>query len=145
MNWKQDMHQSSKNPFQSSPGNSDGSMICSTLEPSNHSHQFISDDSVESMSNAVLQSINSSDQTVPDSELIDVVIDCGAGFLPYTNNIKHIALRVSPRTTFLETVGLAGIPVEKVGFISVNGTKKEKEDLVSDQDTIRPLPYIISG
>lgn len=78
-------------------------------------------------------------------EMIHVVVDCGAGFMSYTNQVKIISLEVHPGTSYIQAVALAGIPAEQVGFLSVNGTKKDKAAPVFDQDTIRPLPYIISG
>ncbi len=81
---------------------------------------------------------------LPD-EMIHVVVDCGAGFMSYTNQTKLISWDVPPGTTCIQAVALAGIPADQVGFLSVNGIKKDKMAPISDQDTIRPLPYIISG
>lgn len=78
-------------------------------------------------------------------ENIYVTIDSGAGFLKYTNKIKLTPIQIESGTSYLDAIELSGIPKEDVGFISVNGIKKEKDGIASDQDTIRPLPYIISG
>jgi len=80
-----------------------------------------------------------------DFNKIQVFVDSGAGFIAYTNKIKMNSLNVTFGTTYIKAIALAGIPVEQVGFLSVNGTKKEKSALASDKDIIRPLPYIISG
>ncbi len=76
---------------------------------------------------------------------VKVNIQCSKSYFPNSTCPDDITLSVSPGTTYESVLQVAGILVEDVGFISVNGVKKEKEEIVCENDSIRPLPLIICG
>ncbi len=86
-----------------------------------------------------------SDRLKIDTGLVTIKIQCSKSYFPNSTCPDDITLSVSSGTTYESVLQIAGIPVEDVGFISVNGVKKEKDDTVIENDIIRPLPLIICG
>lgn len=76
---------------------------------------------------------------------ISVTIQCSRGYFPGVNLPENHLVEVSKGLTYGEVLIFAGIPLSDVGFISVNGLKKEKDDFVCENDNIRPMPLIICG
>jgi repressor of nif and glnA expression len=94
----------------------------------------------KSLENKKMQEIS---KTVLTS--VTVNIQCNKSYFPNSICLDNITISVTSGSTYESVLQTAGIPVEEVGFISVNGVKKEKEEIVCENDSIRPLPLIICG
>ena len=64
------------------------------------------------------------------TQQINVTILFGKGYFPKTDLPDIFSVTVNFGSTYEDVLVIAGIPVSDVGFISVNGTKKEKDDFL---------------
>ena len=76
---------------------------------------------------------------------ITVNIQCSKSYFPETNLPDNFLFQVPSGTNYESVLLSAGIDIQNIGFISVNGVKREMDDIASENDNIRPLPLIICG
>jgi len=80
-----------------------------------------------------------------DFESVKVNIQFSQSYFPNFDCAENMTVLVSKDSSYQSVLEAAGFPVNDIGFISVNGIKKEKDEFVSENDIIRPFPLIICG
>ena len=74
-----------------------------------------------------------------------VYVDVVNWFTRYTGGKSCIELELPSGSSAGEAAMSIGIPVDETGFITVNGTKVEKEYNLTDGDRLKIYPVIIGG
>jgi hypothetical protein len=72
-------------------------------------------------------------------------VDVISWFTRFTGGKSRLELDLPPGTNAGAAVLVTGIPEDEIGFITVNGQKAEKEQLLAEGDSLKVYPLIIGG
>ena len=74
-----------------------------------------------------------------------VTIVLTAWFKRYTSGKSEIKIEVEHDVTAIEAVTSCGIPLEEVGFITINNKKVGNDQILEDGDIVKVYTFILGG
>ena len=74
-----------------------------------------------------------------------IYIELTSWFARFTDGNTHFCIDVEERLEVLQIVSSLGIPIEQIGFLTLNDIKIDEDAVLKDGDVVKVYTSIVAG